>query len=135
MGWTPGGLAPAVCTYVRHNVKTRSRSCNRTDGRTVVLGRVQSSKKRLARSRPTTRRICHRSVAIAVYIVPYDRDLDRVFTNVLRHVVRMRRRQVPHRQESTPRPNHVMLLTRPSPSLEIFIAYHVTRVGKAWERG
>ena len=45
----------------------------RTDGRTVVLGRVRSSKKRLASSRPTTRGTCHRPVAIAVYIVPYDR--------------------------------------------------------------
>ena len=63
----------------------RSRSRIRTDGRTVVLGRVESSKKRLASSHPTTRRTCHRSVAIAIHIVPYDCDLDRVFTNVLRH--------------------------------------------------
>ena len=115
--------------------KTRSRSRIRTDGRTVVLGRVRSSKKRLASSRPTTRRTCHRSVAITVHIVPYDRDLDRAFTSVLRHVVRMRRRQVPHRQASTPRPPHVMFLTRPSTRLAIFIACYVARAGKAWERG
>ena len=62
--------------------------------------------------------------------------LDRAFTNVLRPVVRMRTTQVPHRQASTPRPPHVMFLTRPSPSLAIFIACYVARVrGKAWERG
>ena len=104
--------------------KTRSRSRIRTDCRTVVLGRVRSSKQWFASSRPTTRRTCHRSVAIAVHIAPYysdlDRDLDRAFTNVLRYVVRMRRRQVPHRQASTPRPPHVMFLTRPSPHLAIW---------------
>ena len=129
MGWTPGGVAPAVCACVQRR-KTQSRSRIRTDGRTVVLGRVRSSKKRLASSRPTTRRTCHRSVAIAVHIVPYDRDLDRAFTNILRQVVRMRRRQVPHRQASTPRPPHVMFLTMPSPRLAIFIACYVARAGE-----
>ena len=57
------------------------------------------------------------------------RDLD-WFTNVLRHVVRMRTRQVPHRQASTPRPPHVMFLTRPSPRLAIFIACYVARAGE-----
>ena len=61
--------------------------------------------------------------------------LDRAFTNVLRLVIRMRRRQVPHRQASTPRPPHVMFLTRPSTRLAIFIACYVARAGKAWERG
>ena len=35
--------------------------------------------------------------------------------------------QVPHRQASTPRPPHVMFLTRPSPSLAIFIVCYVAR--------
>ena len=52
-------------------VNTRSRRV-RTDGRTVVLVRVRSSKKRLASSRPTTRRTCHRPVVIAVHILLYD---------------------------------------------------------------
>ena len=59
------------------------------------------------------------------------RDLDRV----LRYVVRMCRRQVPHRQASTPHPPHVMFLTRPSRRLAISIACYVARAGKAWERG
>ena len=49
---------------------------------------------------------------------------------VLRLVVRMRTRQVPHRQASTPRPPHVMFLTRPSPRLAIFIACYVARAGE-----
>ena len=54
-------------------MNARSRSRIRTDGRSVVLGRIWSSKKRLASSRPTTRRTCHRPVAIAVHIVLYNR--------------------------------------------------------------
>ena len=75
MGWTPGGVAPSVCACVRRKtlVNARSMSRIRTDGRTVVLGRVRSSKKRLVSSRPTTRRTCLRPVAIAVHIVLYDR--------------------------------------------------------------
>ena len=42
-------------------------------------------------------------------------------TNVLHPVIHMRTTQVPHRQASTPRPPHVMFLTRPSPSLAIFL--------------
>ena len=57
-------------------------------------------------------------------------DLDRAFTNVLRPVVRMHTTQVPHRQASTPRPPHVMFLTRPSPRLAIFIACYVARAGE-----
>ena len=52
---------------------------------------------------------------------PYDRTTVRPDTNVLRPVVRMRTTQVPHRQASTPRPPHAMFLTRPSPSLAIFL--------------
>ena len=33
VGWTPGGVAPAVCACVRHNVK---RGPGRVSGRTVV---------------------------------------------------------------------------------------------------
>ena len=77
---------------------------------------------------PSTRRDCrsYRTVRPSVRT----RDLDRAFTNVLRHVVRMRTRQVPHRQASTPRPPHVMFLTRPSPRLAIFIACYVARAGE-----
>ena len=35
-----------------------------------------------------------------------------------------------HRQASTPRPPHVMFLTRPSPRLAIFIACYVARAGE-----
>ena len=89
--------------WVRMRTTGRKTLSVRTDGRTVVLGRVRSSKKRLASSRPTTRGTCHRPVAIAVHIVPYDDRLDRAFTNSLRPVVRMRTTQVPHPQASTPR--------------------------------
>ena len=86
-----------------------------------MVGRELASRFFEDRTRPRT------TVRPSVQI----RDLDRV----LRHVVRMRRRQVPHRQASTPRPPHVMFLTRPSPRLAIFIACYVARAGKAWERG
>ena len=110
--------------------KTLVNSRVRTDGRTVVLGRLRSSKKRLTPNHvsnlPSTRRDCrsYRTVRPSV--------LDREFTNVLRLVVRMRTRQVPHRQASTPRPPHVMFLTRPSPAprLAIFIACYVARAGE-----
>ena len=120
MRWTPGGV-------------TRSRSRIRTDGRTVVLGRVRSSKKRLASSRPTIWPCVE--PAVDPSRLPFissvrKRDLDRAFTNVLRHVVRMRTRQVPHRQASTPHPPHVMFLTRPSPRLAIFIACYGARAGE-----
>ena len=113
----------------RTTVRPRSRSRVRTDGRTVryerqsrrVVGRELASRFFEDQTRP--RMTVRPSVRIP--------DLDRAFTNVLRHVVRMRTRQVPHRQASTPRPPYVMFLTRPSPRLRVTLRVQ----GKAWERG
>ena len=119
VGWTLGICVVRMrSTGRKTSVNAWSRSRVRTDGRTIVLGRVRSSKKRLASyasNLPSTSRDCrsYRTVRPSVRT----RDLDRAFTNVLRPVVRMRTTQVPHRQASTPRPPHVMFLTRPSPRL------------------
>ena len=97
------------------------RQSRRVDGRfDALVGRELASRFFEDRTRPRT------TVRPSVRT----RDLDRAFTNVLRLVVRMRTRQVPHRQASTPRPPHVMFLTRPSPRLAIFIACYVARVGE-----
>ena len=104
-----------VRTVVRYDMNS-----NRDRSMAGSVGRELASRFFEDRSRPRT------TVRPSVRTC----DLDRAFTIVLRLVVRMRTRQVPHRQASTPRPPHVMFLTRPSPRLAIFIACYVARAGE-----
>ena len=132
----------------------RSRSRIRTDGRTVVLGRVRSARQLTpnhASNLPSTRRDCRSYLtpsghawtarSLTFYVLSYACADGRCHTappyiyGATPGVAYSMRICADMPGRPCPRPPHVMFLTRPSTRLAIFIACYVARAGKAWERG